>query len=109
MANHIFPLSLDGDTQAVSGDASWNGETSVVEVSAAATLTVGDAAIPGTMLTIVATTNGILVTINFTNAVSAAQDPIVVFTGSPGITVTAMWNGSAWVALCDADLAVDAQ
>lgn len=94
MANHIFPLLLSGAKEQNSGTFSWSGNTSVVELTAASTVTVGDAELAGTLLTIIATT-AVSSTITFTNSVSSSNDDVTL--DAAGESVLAMWNGSAWL------------
>lgn len=96
----VFPIFLDGAVQSVTAAGSWNGETSRVVVSAASAayaFTLGDATIPGTLVSIMqddATGGAVTVNVSSDPAGNAAFDQVVL--DSLGECVTLMWTGSEW-------------
>lgn len=102
MAKHVFPLFLDGAKETVSANESWSGNTSYVVMDTAATvLTVGDAALPGTMLVVLCIHASGPVQVLFTNGIDTKADGALL--GGVGESITAMWNGSAWVVIGSAE------
>ena len=93
----VFPIYLDGAVQSVAANADWNGETSRVLVTAAATVTVGDADVPGTLLSIGSTgthTTTIDIPSNSPFGGDDGFDDITMNTN--GECITLMWTGSEW-------------
>jgi len=106
---HVFPLRLDGATQEVAAATSWNGVTSLIDITTAGgayDLTVPDAEEPGTLLTIKRSASG-------SNAVSVknAGGDVLVSLDSSTDTACLIWTSSAWEILANAtatgDLAAD--
>lgn len=109
VTQHVFPLRLDGATQEVAAAASWNGTTSLIDITTASgayDLTVPNATEPGTLLTIKRSAGG-------SNAVSVknAGGDVLVSLDSSTDTGCLIWTGSAWEILANAtatgDLAAD--
>ncbi len=109
VTQHVFPLRLDGATQEVAAVASWNGATSLIDITTASgtyDLTVPDAEKAGTLLTIKRSASG-------SNAVSVknAGGAVLVSLDSATDTSCLIWTGSAWEILSNAtasgDLAAD--
>ena len=101
VTQHLFPLRLDGAAQDVSAAAEWNGKTSLIEVSAAASAFAIDliaAEEPGTMLTINVTGSTLAsdVTVN-----DPAGNAIVTL-DSPTDNICLMWTGTAWEVIANA-------
>ena len=96
----IFPIFLDGATQLVTAAGSWNGETSRVVVTAASAayaFALGDATIPGTLVSIMQDdATGGAVTINVSSPVSGDTTFNQIVLDSLGEIVTLMWTGSEW-------------
>ena len=97
---NIFPLFLDAPIQNVDGaaDASWNGETSRVLVSAtgAFDFTLGDATVPGTLVNILLDAAGGAVTVQVDSAPMGSTSVNDIVLSSQGEGVTLMWTGSEW-------------
>lgn len=88
---HIFPLLLDGAKE--TDTTTWSGNTSVVELSNT-NMTVGDATLPGTMLTCISASGSPSVVTFTTHAVTVHEQ---VTLNAIGESVLAMWDGSAWL------------
>ena len=102
----IFPLYLDGAIQVVStASDSWDGKTSRIHatVNEACDLTIGDATVEGTILTIMddrGSVNTHNLTITFTTGPMGDDGDLDVLTlNKTGEFVTAMWTGSNWIYL----------
>tara|TARA_B100001939_G_scaffold227638_1_gene195982 strand:- start:552 stop:896 length:345 start_codon:yes stop_codon:yes gene_type:complete len=105
MAN-IFPLYLDGAIQVAStATTTWDGKTSRIHVTVneASAITVGDATVPGTVLTIMddrGSTNTHNCAITFTTGPMGDDGELDQLTlNATGEFATAMWTGSNWIYL----------
>lgn len=96
----VFPVFLDGAIQEEAANASWNGETSRILVTAAATITVGAATVPGTLLSIGSNAAAaVAINIGHTDSVGPFGDDDefdTVNLSAAGEAVTLMWTGKEW-------------
>ena len=96
---HVFPLRLDGAVQTVSAAATWNGETSLVDIDTDGTYDFDliDADLPGTILTIERSASGSSsVTVNDPNG------DAIVDLDSATDTICLIYTGSEWQTLANA-------
>ena len=96
---HLFPLRLDGAVQTVSGETTWNGTTSLVDIDTAGTYAFDliDAELPGTLLTIERSASG-----SSSVTVKSPADAAIVTLDSATDTVCLIYTGSEWKTLANA-------
>lgn len=100
VTQHLFPLRLDGAAQVVTEEVTWNGKTSLIEVSSAAAaydIDLVAAEEPGTMLTINVTGASLAEDVT----VKDPSDNAIVTLDSPTDNICLMWTGSAWVVIAN--------
>jgi len=103
---NIFPIYLDDAIQVVdTATAAWDGKTSRIHVTVneASAITVGDATVAGTILTIMddrGSSNSHNCSVTFTTGpMSDDAELDVAVLNATGEFVTAMWTGTNWIYL----------